>query len=95
MRFAIKTRLQKLERSARAEHKSAFKEISWEVFQAMRVSDEDFALVEAVLDRGEPFETSTPQEQAAGERFSKELEAAVLKISGRPLSHFDMSERYR
>jgi len=95
MSFAIKTRLPKLERSARAERKSAFAEISWEVFQAMRVSDEDFALIEAVLDRGEPFETATPLEQAASERFSKELEAAVLKVSGRPLSDFDMSERYR
>jgi len=47
----------------------------------MKISDDDRKLIDAIADRGEPLRTSTPQAEAAFERFSAEFERAYELVS--------------
>jgi hypothetical protein len=64
---AIKRRLKNLEQAAKVEQAALMQELKHEVFEAMRISDADNRLLDAISDRGE---ACTPEEQAALERFS-------------------------
>jgi hypothetical protein len=75
----IKKRLLRLERNA-DERTALMKRIQYDVFEAMRLSDEDRKLLHVITDRGE---ACTPEEQAAWDRFSAERERAFKIVSSR------------
>lgn len=78
MSGAINRRLLNLERNTQIERAAMMKELEYEIFEAMRVSDEDDKLLDAIAAHGEP---STPEEQAALDRFSAEFEAAFKRVT--------------
>jgi hypothetical protein len=78
----IRRRLLKLEQEAKAKEIAISQEIQSTVFDAMKISEDDRKLLDAIVDRGEPLQTSTPQEEAAVERFSAEFERAYGLVSG-------------
>jgi hypothetical protein len=49
----------------------------------MKASDDDRKLLDAIVDRVEPLQTCTPEENAAMERFSVEFERAYELVSSR------------
>jgi len=61
-------------------------EVLYDVFEAMKVSDEDCQLIDAICDRVEPLVACTPEEESAAERFfwpsSKGVLASKLVAAG-------------
>lgn len=80
MSGAIKRRLLNLERNGQIEHATMMKELQFDIFAAMHFNHEDDKLLDTIAARGEP---STPQEQAALDRFSAEFEAAFRTVTSR------------
>jgi len=80
MSGAINRRVLSLERNAEIERTAMMKELQYDIFEAMRFSHEDDKLLDAIAERGE---ASTPEEQAALERFSAEYEAAFSRLTSR------------
>ena len=80
MSGAIKRRLLSLERNTQVERAATMMELQYEIFEAMHFSHGDDNLLDAIAQRSEP---STPEEQAALDRFSAEYEAAFILISSR------------
>jgi hypothetical protein len=78
----IRRRLLKLEQEAKAKETAMSQEIQYAVFDAMKIGDDDWKLLDAIADRGETLQTCTPQEEAAVERFSAEFERAYDLVSG-------------
>ena len=77
----IRRRLLKLEQEAKAKEIAISQEIQYAVFDAVKISDDDRKLLNAIVDQGEPLKTSTPQEEAAFERFLVEFERAYELVS--------------
>lgn len=80
MGSAIKRRVLSLERNSQIERAAMMKELRYDVFEAMRFSYEDDKLLDAIAERAE---ASTPEEQAALDRFSAEYEAAFKTVASR------------
>jgi len=80
VRGGIKRRVLSLERNAAIEHTAMMEQIQQTVFEAINLTYEDGKLLDAIIERGEP---STPEEQAALQRFSAEYEAAFKIVSSR------------
>jgi len=55
MRGMIRRRLLKLEREANRKESAMSQEIQCAVFEAMKISDDDRKLIDAIFERGEPF----------------------------------------
>ena len=75
-----------VEQSAKVERAGVWADIQYQVFEAIQLSDEEQKLLDAIVDRGGPLTACTPEEQAALEHFAMELDATVLKFSGRPFA---------
>jgi hypothetical protein len=54
------------------------------LFEAMRISDEDGRLLDAISERGEPLTVCTAEEQAALDHFSTEHEQTLRLVSRGP-----------
>jgi len=62
-----------LELEAKAKQSAMSQEIQYAVFDAMKISDDDRKVFDAIFERAEPLQTRTPEEDAAMERFSSEF----------------------
>ena len=80
MSGAINRRVLSLERNSQIEHAAMMKELHYKVFEAMRLNSKDDKVLDAIAVQGEP---STPEEQAALDRFSAEYEAAFKRVTRR------------
>ena len=78
----IRRRLLKLEQEAKAKETAMSQEIQYAVFDAMKIGNDDWKLLDPIADRGETLQTCTPQEEAAVERFSAEFERAHELVMG-------------
>ena len=71
-----------MERKAEIERAALAAQVQDKVFEAMRVSDEDLELLEALFKRGDGFASCSPEEHAFLEQFSAEYEAAFNRVTG-------------
>jgi hypothetical protein len=56
-------------------------EVLYDVFEAMKVSDDDCQLIDAISDRVEPLVACTPEEESAAERFFSRVRKAYWLVS--------------
>jgi hypothetical protein len=83
-----------LEQEAKAKEFGISHEVQYAVSDAMKISDDDRKLLDAIVDRGEPPKTSTPQVGAAFEQFSAEFErmyALIQRATGKVGSSENLS----
>ena len=78
MTGAIKRRLKNLEHAVELEQAALMQELQDQIFEAMRIPNNDERLLDTIGERGE---ACTPEEEAALDRFSAEYERAYALVS--------------
>ncbi len=79
MRWAVKTRIARLERTAEITREAMYSHPPPGLFEAMHVSDADNKLLDEILDKG--GQSTTPAERDALERFAAEYKRTFDEVT--------------